>query len=160
MPRWTGDWLSGPQHTLRELRAPETWQGERLGLPREGTGSVASFSARAAAFAVDVLLAGVVSGMINAFVTDPTGTQRQVAAYAVLGLEHVLLVALTGQTVGMRLMSLRVVRLADRDRPAPGLVTALLRTVPLLLTAGLAAFFGRDGRGLHDMLAGSAVVRA
>jgi uncharacterized RDD family membrane protein YckC len=120
---------------------------------------MASFSARAAAFAVDVLLAGVVSGMINAFVSNPTGTQRQVAAYAVLGLEHVLLVALTGQTVGMRLMSLRVVHLADRERPAPGLVTALLRTVPLLVTAGLAAFFGRDGRGLHDMLAGSAVVR-
>jgi len=160
MPRWTGDWLSGPQHTLRDLRAPETWPGERLGLPREGAGSVASFSARAAAFAVDVVLAGVVSGLVNAFVTNPTGTQRQLAAYAVLGIEHVLLVALTGQTVGMRLLSLRVVRLADRERPAPGLVTALLRTLPLLLTAGLAAFFGRDGRGLHDMVAGSVVVRA
>ena len=159
MPRWTGDWLSGPQHTLRELRAPDTWPGERLGLPREGAGSVAPFSARAAAFAIDVLLSGVASGLINAFVTNPTGTQRQAAAYAVLGLEHVLLVALTGQTVGMRVLGLRVVRLADRTA-VPGLVTALLRTVPLLVTAGLAAFFGRDGRGLHDMLAGSAVVRA
>jgi uncharacterized RDD family membrane protein YckC len=53
----------------------------------------------------------------------------------------------------------RAVHLADRDRPAPGMVTALLRTLPLLVTAGLVAFFGRDGRGLHDVLAGSAVVR-
>jgi uncharacterized RDD family membrane protein YckC len=159
MPRWTGDWLSGPQHTLRELRSPETWPGERLGLPREGAGSVASFSARAAAFGVDLLLSGLASGLVNSFVHDPTGTQRQAAAYAVLFLEHVLLVALTGQTVGMRLLGLRVVRRADPAR-VPGLLTALLRTVPLLVTAGLAAFFGRDGRGLHDMLAGSVVVRA
>jgi uncharacterized RDD family membrane protein YckC len=158
MPRWTGDWLSGPQHTLRELRDPGTWPGSRLGLPREGTGSLASFSARAAAFAGDLLAAGVVSGLVNAFVTDPTGTQRQAAAYTVLALEQVLLVALTGRTLGMRVLGLRVVRVSDRTA-VPGLVTALLRTLPLLLTVGLTGFFTRDGRGLHDVVAGSAVVR-
>ncbi|HUR52220.1 MAG TPA: RDD family protein [Mycobacteriales bacterium] len=158
MPRWTGDWLSGPEHTLGELRDPATWPGARLGLPREGTGSVASFSARAAAFAVDLLASGMASGLINAFVQDPTGTQRQGAAYAVLALEHVLLVALTGRTLGMRVLSLRVVRLSDPTR-VPGLVTAFLRTLPLLLTVGLTGFIARDGRGLHDVLAGSVVVR-
>jgi uncharacterized RDD family membrane protein YckC len=158
MPRWTGTWLQGPGVTLGELRNPEGWPGKRLGLPREGSGSVAPFSARAFAFAIDLLVAALASGLINAFVEEPTGSQRQVAAYTVLALEHVVLVALSGQTLGMRLMSLKVLRLADVTRP-PGLVPAVLRTVPLLLTAGLAGFFTRDGRGVHDLVAGCAVVR-
>lgn len=158
MARWTGTWLSGPEHTLSELRNPDSWPGARLGLPREGTGSVAPFSARAFAFAVDLALSAVASGLINAFVTDPSGAQRQGAAYAVLALEHVVLVALTGQTLGMRLLGLRVARVADPAR-VPGLVAALLRTLPLLLTAGLAGFFTRDGRGAHDLVAGCVVVR-
>lgn len=158
MPRWTGTWLSGPEVTLGELRNPDSWPGKRLGLPREGTDSIASFSARAFAFFVDILLAGLASGLVNGFVQHPSGTQRQLAAYAVLAAEHVLLVALSGQTIGMRLMSIKVVRLS-RPQQVPGFATALLRTAPLLLTAGLAAFFGRDGRGAHDLLAGTAVVR-
>lgn len=150
--------MQGPDVTLRELRNPDTWPGQRLALPREGSGSLAPFSARAFAFAVDLLVCGVASGLINAFAQDPTGTQRQVAAYAVLALEHVVLVALTGQTLGMRLMSLKVLRLADPTR-VPGFVAALLRTLPLLLTLGLSGFFTRDGRGMHDVVAGCAVVR-
>lgn len=158
MARWTGTWLSGPEVTLRELRNPDSWPGERLGLPKEGSGSVATFSGRAFGFAIDVLASGLVAGLVNAFVHDPTGAQRQGAAYAVLGLEHVLLVALTGQTLGMRLLGLKVVRLTDPGR-VPGLATALLRTLPLLLSVGLTGFFTRDGRGLHDVLAGCVVVR-
>lgn len=158
MPRWTGTWLSGPEHTLSELRDPEGWPGKRLGLPREGSGSVASFSARAFAFAVDLVVSGLASGLINAFVTDPTGPQRQAAAYTFLALEHIVLVAVAGQTLGMRLLGLKVVRLADPTR-VPGLVAAVLRTLPLLATVGLAGFFTRDGRGAHDLVAGCVVVR-
>jgi len=158
MPRWTGTWLSGPEVTLGELRNPDSWHGQRLGLPREGSGSIATFSTRAFAFAIDLLACGLAAGLINGFVHHPTGSQRQAAAYAVLALEHILLVALTGQTLGMRLMGLKVLRLADVTR-VPGLATATLRTLPLLLSAGLFGFFTRDGRGLHDVIAGSAVVR-
>jgi uncharacterized RDD family membrane protein YckC len=158
MPRWTGTWLQGPDVTLREMRRPDTWIGQRLGLPREGPGSVAPFSARAFAFAVDLIACGLASGLVNAFVQHPSASQRQGAAYVVLLLEQVLLVALAGQTLGMRLLGLHVVRLADPGR-VPGLAAALLRTVPLLLTAGLAGFFTRDGRGAHDLVAGCVVVR-
>jgi uncharacterized RDD family membrane protein YckC len=158
MPRWTGTWLQGPGVTLGELRHPDTWPGQRLGLPREGSGSLAPFSARAFAFALDLAAAAVASGLINAFVHQPSGTDRQGVGYTVLALEQVLLVALTGQTLGMRLLGLKVIRLADVTR-VPGLVAALLRTVPLLLTAGLIGFFTRDGRGWHDVIAGCAVVR-
>lgn len=159
MARWTGTWLSGPEVTLGELRNPGSWPGERLGLPKEGPNSIAPFSTRAFAFVLDLVASGLLAGLINAFVQDPSGVQRQAAAYSVLAVSHVLLVALTGQTLGMRLMGLKVLRLSEPGH-VPGFTNALLRTVPLLLTVGVTGFFTRDGRGLHDVLAGSAVVRA
>lgn len=158
MPRWTGTWLQGPEVTLGELRDPASWAGKRLGLPKEGPGSMAPWSGRAFAFFLDLVASGLASGLVVAQLDHPSGAQRQGAAYTVLLLEHVLLVALTGQTLGMRLLGYKVLRLADPTR-VPGLVTALLRTIPLLVTAGLAGFFTRDGRGAHDLLAGCAVVR-
>lgn len=158
MPRWTGTWLQGPGVTLGELRDPSTWPGSRLGLPREGSGAVAPFSVRAFGFAVDIVASALVAGLITSQLEKPSDVVRQLIPYGVLFAEHVLLVALTGQTLGMRLMGVKVVRLKDVTRP-PGLLTALTRTVPLLLTVGLAGFFTRDGRGLHDLAAGAVVVR-
>ena len=158
MARWTGTWLQGPEVTLGELRDPSTWPGSRIGFPREGSGSVASFSARAIAMLVDIVGSGLVSGLIVAQLEHPSPVDRQAAAYAVIFLELVLLVALTGQSLGMRLLSLKVVRLKDVSRP-PGFYCALIRTAVLLGTVGLAGFFTRDGRGLHDLVAGSIVLR-
>jgi len=144
--------------TLGELRDPTTWPGSRLGLPREGSGAVAPFSVRAFGFAVDIVASALVAGLITSQLEKPSDVVRQLIPYGVLFAEHVLLVALTGQTLGMRLMGVKVVRLQDVTRP-PGFLTALTRTVPLLLTVGLAGFFTRDGRGLHDLAAGAVVVR-
>lgn len=160
MARWTGTWLEGPGATLGEIRrGPDGWLGKDLGLPRDGENSVASFSARLAAFVVDVLASALVGALITSQITDPSGTTRQLVAYGVLFVEHVLFVALTGQTFGMRLLSLKVLRLKDTAH-VPGFLPALLRTVPLLLTIGLTGFFTRDGRGYHDLAAGTVVVRA
>lgn len=158
MARWTGTWLQGPGVTLGELRDPSTWPGSRLGLPKEGSGSVASFSARAIAFLLDIVACTLVAGLVVTQLEDPSDLTRQLVPYIVLFWEHVLLVGLTGQTLGMRLLDLKVVRLKDPSRP-PGFLTALVRTVPLLLTIGLAGFFTRDGRGMHDLLAGAIVLR-
>jgi uncharacterized RDD family membrane protein YckC len=158
MARWTGTWLQGPGVTLGELRNPDTWPGSRLGLPREGSGAVAPFSVRAFGFAVDIVASALAAGLVTAQLEDPSVLTRQLIPYAVLLVEQVILVALTGQTLGMRLMGVKVVRLKDVTRP-PGFVVALARALPLLLTAGLAGFFTRDGRGVHDLLAGCVVVR-
>jgi uncharacterized RDD family membrane protein YckC len=107
---------------------------------------------------VDILASSLASGLIAASLENPTPVDRQVAAYSVIFLELLLLVALTGQSLGMRLLSLKVVRLKDVTRP-PGFSTALLRTGVLLGTVGLAGFFTRDGRGLHDLAAGAIVLR-
>ncbi len=158
MTRWTGTWLEGPGVTLGELRDPSTWPGSRLGLPRGGSGSVGPFSARALAFLIDIAASALVAGLITSQLENPSDVVRQVIPYGVLFVEHVLLVALAGQTLGMRVIGLKVVRLKDVTRP-PGFVAALGRAVPLLLTVGLAGFFTRDGRGAHDLLAGCVVVR-
>ena len=160
MARWTGTWLEGPGATLGEIRrGPDGWLGQRLGLPREGANSVASFSARLAAFVIDVLASALVGSLITAQIDHPSGTTRQLVGYSVLFVEHVLFVALTGQTFGMRIMGLKVLRLKDTAH-VPGFLPALLRTVPLLLSVGLTGFFTREGRGFHDLAAGSVVVRA
>ena len=158
MPRWTGTWLSGPEAGLGELRSTETWPGQRLGLPKEGSGSVAPFGARAMAFAVDAIASGLVAGLFVRPSAHSAVLVGAAPALIVLALEQVLFVALSGQTLGMRLLDLKVVRLAHPEK-VPGLLTAILRTIPLMITLGLAAFFTKDGRGLHDLAAGSAVVR-
>ena len=158
MARWTGTWLEGPGVTLGELRDPSTWPGSRLGLPKEGSRAVATFSVRSFGFFADIVACSLVAGLVHVFVSDPSGVQRQAAGFGVLFVEHVLFVALTGQTLGMRLMGVKVLRLKDPSR-VPGFLAALLRTVPLLLTLGLTGFFTRDGRGLHDLVAGTVVVR-
>ncbi len=145
--------------TLGELRNPGSYPGERLGLPREGVGSLASFSARLAAFGVDIIACALMAGLLNIWVQDPTAVQRQGASIVVLTIEQLLLVALTGQTLGMRLLDLKVLRFKDVTRP-PGMVAAAVRTLVLMLTVGLAGFFTKNGRGLHDLAAGSVVIRA
>lgn len=159
MARWTGTWLQGPEVTLGELRDPSRWPGSRLGLPKEGTGAVATFGARGLAFLLDIVLSAMAAGVVTAFLSNPSPAQRQACALAVLTVEQVLLVALTGQTLGMRLGSLQVLRLSDSTR-LPGVLPAALRGVVLVLSLGLAGFFTRDGRGLHDLLAGTVVVRS
>jgi uncharacterized RDD family membrane protein YckC len=158
MARWTGTWLDGPGVTLGELRDPSTWPGSRIGLPKEGSGSVAPFSVRAMGFFIDIVGSALVGALVAAQLESPSGAQRQLCGYVVLVLEQVLLIGLTGQSLGMRLMDIKVLRIKAAERP-PGFLTALVRTVPLVLTVGLAGFFTRDGRGLHDLAAGSIVVR-
>ncbi len=66
-----------------------------------------------------------------------------------------LLTALTGFTIGKRLLRIRVIRL---DGKLVGPAWGLLRTV-LLLTAVLPLLVNRDLRGLHDRASDTAVVR-
>ncbi|GAA4406213.1 hypothetical protein GCM10023168_20770 [Fodinibacter luteus] len=84
-------------------------------------------------------------------------TAGSVAAFAPLGifaLLNIVLVGLTGSTVGHRLLGLQVWQVRPGAFPLQVVVrTALLCLfVPAVLT-------GRDGRGLHDVAAGTRIVR-
>ncbi len=66
-----------------------------------------------------------------------------------------LLTGLTGASAGQRLLRITVLRL---DHRPVGLARAFVRTALIALVVP-PLVFDRDGRGLHDMAAGTVVVR-
>lgn len=139
--------------------APQAYRGEALGLPREGTGSLAATGPRLLAFVVDALASGLVAAL---FVQHHGSTfaDRLPGSWSLipLAVDYVLGVLLTGRTLGMYLFGLRVIRVDDQDAAVdPGRI--LVRTLLLFLFVP-AVVFDRDGRGLHDRFSSTAVVRA
>ena len=158
MARWTGTWLSGLGAAGVRSGPQDRWRGERLGLPAAGAGSLAPTGVRLLGFALDLVAGALIGSLLDTVVTDPTRDQVNLAGTAAVGLEMMLLIALTGQSIGMRIVGLRVVRPPELSAP-PAFLPAALRTALLLLLVP-ALISDRDGRGLHDKAAGTAVVRA
>jgi uncharacterized RDD family membrane protein YckC len=135
------------------------YPGKRLGLPMNGPSSAAPMGRRLVALIVDWLLCYLIaSGIVrhNIFtVTDTHYQQAQWLALLLFVFEVYLLTAISGLTVGKRLLGLRTMR-TNGDRP--GFKWAALRTV-LLLCVIPACLADRDLRGLHDRAADTIVVR-
>lgn len=128
------------------------YRGERLGLPREGSGSVAPVGRRLGALFVDWGLSMLIGYALLA------GRQLHAAgnwALAVFVVMSLLTVGTVGCTPGKRLLGLRVVALDGGRLP---LGRTALRTV-LLALAVPALVWDRDSRGLHDRAAGAVQVR-
>lgn len=85
----------------------------------------------------------------------PARADVEVWTLLVFAAQDFVLTALTGLTIGKRLLGIRVVRL---DGKIVGPLWGLLRTV-LLLTAIPPLLVDRDLRGLHDRASHTAVVR-
>lgn len=153
--RWTGTWLAGPTGAGKASEDRYVL-GSRLGLPGQGPGSVASVVRRLGAFLLDLAAGVLLGGVVLLFLTDISPVQRSLANNLAFALQVVVLQALTGQSMGMRLVGIRVRRLQG-DGPL-GLLTALLRTALLVLLVP-ALIYDRDQRGLHDRAAGTVVVR-
>ncbi|HZC40716.1 MAG TPA: RDD family protein [Streptosporangiaceae bacterium] len=142
--RWTGTWLSG---VLMPGQGAGGYPGERLGRPEHGPGSVAAMGRRMLALLIDWLVCLVIAaGLFH---------DAQRWTIVIFAVEVYLLTALTGLTVGKRLLGIRVMRL---DGGPVGFWWALVRTV-LLLTVIPALMTDRDLRGLHDRAANTVVVR-
>jgi uncharacterized RDD family membrane protein YckC len=125
-------------------------KGAALGLPADGPGSLAGFGQRLGAFAVDAVAAALVAGLVTA---PELPGNWSLLSFVLITL--VFLVA-TGQTPGMRLLGLRLAH------PQPGRRLALWRAVvrtALLALLVPALVVDADGRGLHDRLTDTAVVR-
>ncbi len=138
-------------------RGEEAPSGSGLGLPEEGPGSVAPVLSRVVAFLLDVA-AGVLLGGVVVAALDVTPLERGLINNGAFALQMVVLQSLTGQSMGMRLVGVRVLRLPAPDG-LPGFVPALVRTALLMLLIP-ALVFDRDGRGLHDRAAQTVVVGA
>ncbi len=83
------------------------------------------------------------------------GSSAPVLTLAIFAAEVYVLTALTGFTVGKRVLGIRVARL---DGKPVGLFWALVRTL-LLLTVIPPLVSDRDLRGLHDRAANTIVLR-
>lgn len=155
-----GGWLDGPPAGATGQSG--TSRGSRLGLPPAGSGSLAPLGRRLFALVVDWAACLAISA---AFYQGDA-----MATLGVFAVENVVLVGTLGTTVGHRLLGLRVVRVvravAESAGPAgsagaavpPGLVAGAVRAVLLCLVIP-AVVWDADGRGMHDRLAGTVMVR-
>jgi uncharacterized RDD family membrane protein YckC len=138
-------------------------------------GAIASRSQRLAGYAIDVLLVGGPFLAITLTTSDIDLRNRVFdtpvwvpwAAVSVRFLYTALMTAHDGQTVGRKVMRTRVVSLDTME--APTLTTSSVRALPSMLDA--IPLVGRltllvfvpvavrsDRRGLHDLVAGTAVI--
>ncbi|MCT9141328.1 RDD family protein [Streptomyces violarus] len=147
-----GSWLSGPRAAAEEAGVDFGYRGEQLGLPEEGPGSIARPGRRLGALAVDWGLSLLIA---YGLITQSYNEAAQIWAPLILFALMVLTVGTVGFTPGKRLLGLRVLAL-ETGRVSPW--RTLLRTV-LLFLAIPALIWDRDGRGLHDRLAGTVEVR-
>jgi uncharacterized RDD family membrane protein YckC len=127
--------------------APDSdYPGQHLGLPETGAGSAAGIGRRLGALVIDWLLCTVIALALLG---------SQFWTIAVFAAEAWVLTALTGFTIGKRLLGIRVIRL---DGKPVGPLWSLVRTI-LLLAVIPAVIFDADLRGLHDKAANTAVIR-
>lgn len=131
----------------------------------------APFALRCGAMLIDyILLAGIIAAATIFSRMFGGGNLQEnalinggyLSALAVAAINFIVLPLLAGQTAGKWATGLQLVR---RDGSAPGVVNVLLRqTIGYLLSiatlgVGFAvAIFHADGRALHDLISGTAVV--
>ncbi len=143
--QWAGSApAAGPQ--AAGGRVVSSYPGEKFGLPEIGPRSVAGMGRRFAALFIDWVLCALIATAL---------LHSRYWALAVFGAETYILTALTGTTIGKRLLGMRVARL---DGCPVGLGWGLVRTL-LLLAVVPPLVTDRDRRGLHDKAANTIVVR-
>jgi len=140
------------------MTAPQAYRGEKIGLPRSGRGALAPTGPRLIAFVVDAVASALVAAL---FVHHRGGTlaDRLPGSWSLIPfvLDYVIGVLVAGRTLGMYLVGLRVIRVSTDASVDPLRIVARTAMLCLLIPA---LIFDRDGRGLHDRLTDTAVVRA
>jgi uncharacterized RDD family membrane protein YckC len=140
------------------MTAPQAHRGEKLGLPRDGPGALASTGPRLLAFLVDALASGLVAALFIHHRSGGTFADRLPGSWSLIpfAVDYVVGVLVAGRTLGMYLTGLRLVRVQRETAVDP--VRIVVRTALLCLLVP-AVIFDRDGRGLHDRLTDTAIVR-
>lgn len=134
--------------------AEEPYPGQRLGLPAEGHGSLASWRARVSALVLDwAVCMGVAVLLFGSGVLTGSGW-RAWMILATFFVQSTVLAWLAGGSLGQVVCRIAVARL---DRKPLGFVRALLRSA-LVSLALPALVIGPDRRGLQDLAAGTVVI--
>lgn len=137
--------------------AENAYPGQRLGLPREGRGSIARPGRRIAALLIDVASAGLIG---FAFFSSPdpvTGVPfaNPIATNLIFFAVQILFIPLIGGSPGHRLTGMRL-ELASGGWV--GLWRPIVRTILLALIIP-AVVWDADQRGLHDKAVATVLVR-
>nr|WP_141899035.1 RDD family protein [Microbacterium agarici] len=144
-----------PGQTFGDL-APSAYPGERLGLPREGHGSVARFGRRLIALVIDWAIASLVVSGIAALVPAWNAVSQHPATIPlVFAVLQIVFISTIGGSMGHRLLGLRIVPLAGGY---VGLWRPVVRTVLLCLVVPILVW-DSDQRGFHDKIAGTVLIR-
>ena len=128
-------------------QSAQSYPGERLGLSREGSGSIGRVGRRIGALFLDYGAAYLISGF---FGWDP------LAILAIFAAIQVVFIPTLQGSPGHRIFGLRLVRL---DGAWAGLWRPIVRTL-LLIVVVPAVIWDADQRGLHDKAAGTVLLRA
>ena len=128
-------------------QSPPSYPGERLGLPREGTGSVGRLGRRVGALFLDYGAAYLISGFF--------GWDALAILVIFAAIQLVFIPTLQGSP-GHRIFGMRIVR---ADGAWVGLWRPIIRTL-LLIVVIPAVIWDVDQRGLHDKAAGTILLRA
>lgn len=150
--RIIGSWLEGPS-SLHEQKEGE-YQGSALGLPEHGRGSLAPLGPRVLALIIDWVFCSLIAVGFLGYQWGEPGAQSFLPLIVFL-VENVLLVGVLGTTIGHFVLGLGVITV---DRERTGLFRALIRAVLIALVIP-AVVWDKDGRGLHDRLAGTMLLK-
>lgn len=134
----------------------EDWPGKELGLPAEGPRSVGRFGRRVAALLIDGALTDLVAYVTGVW-SPAHGTGDIAQSWGLLAIFaglQVLFIALLSGSFGHVCVGLRVVPIRGGY---VGVWRPIVRSVLLCLV--VPALITRSGRGLHDMVAGTVLVR-
>lgn len=137
--------------------SPTAARGARLGLPADGSGSLAPTGRRVLAYAIDAIASALVAALFVRHHGQSGVAAHAPGAWSLIpfALDYIGGLLLAGRTLGMRLTGLRVVRVDAVLAVGP--IRAVARTALLALLIP-ALVFDRDGRGLHDRLTETAVI--
>jgi uncharacterized RDD family membrane protein YckC len=139
--------LQAPGYDCSVTDTADAYPGERLGLPREGKGSIATLGRRVGALVIDYGAAYLISGFFD---WDP------LVILALFGAIQIIFLPTLQASPGHRLFGMTLRR---TDGGWVGLWRPILRTA-LLIVVIPAAIWDADNRGLHDKAAGTVLVRA
>ncbi len=128
-------------------------------MPESGPGSIAHFGVRFVGVLIDWAIASLIAkglfGVPLPFSRPPATGGQNFVVLGVFAVMTLLLVGTLGSTIGHRIMGLQV-RSVDGGRAMP--LQVLTRTVLLCLFIP-AIVWDRDGRGLHDKVPNTVIVR-
>ena len=145
-----GSWLEGPGSRIETGAYP----GERLGLPQKGPGSIGTFGVRLGGVVIDWVISKLIAATFFGVAWGEPGAKSFIVL-GVFGVMNLLLVGTLGYTIGHRIVGLQVRSIGSGHASA---LQALTRTVLLCLFFP-AVFWDSDGRGLHDKVPNTVIVR-